>query len=88
MSDQTVIEMLRASQVVSDNMTDDGEPSLYERAADAIERLIEYSACSGIAYRDEDPDMIYEPWRSLPDELRAAINAKTMVLDNARAEGE
>jgi len=47
------------------------------------ERLIALSASLGVAIRDnQDTDILYEEWKSLPDQLQKAINAEEEKIDN------
>lgn len=58
-----------------------GLSDLVKEQSDEIERLIEHVATLSIGLRDDDTDAPTEHWRSLPDHLQEAINAKTEWLD-------
>ena len=60
---------------------------IFEEAADTIDRLLQFTAESGVAYRDDDHDMIVEGFRTLPDDIQAEINRREEAID-ARFEHE
>ncbi|SEQ48152.1 hypothetical protein SAMN03080615_01621 [Amphritea atlantica] len=53
---------------------------------DKITRLKQFAAESGVAYRDDDSNLITEGFRSLPDALQAAINALEEKIDLDRGQ--
>lgn len=54
-----------------------------KKLEDQVERLILFAAQAGIAFRDDDGDLITEGFLALPDELQSAINRKEVDIDQS-----
>lgn len=55
-----------------------------EKAIQSLERVLQFAAESGIAFRDDDADLITEGFRALPDDIQNAINQREDQIDKER----
>lgn len=77
-------QMNDISNAVNNGTTPQESEIRIRELTDQVERLIDFSAAAGIAYRDDDCNIITEGFKALPDDLQSAINAKEELIDKER----